>query len=285
VAATAAIEEGAFNESDIIFCENGKYRVANHLLHDAHGYGNLSFVDVFALSSNIGVTKIAQKLGPNTFYKYAQRFRFGMLTGIDLKGEVGGVLKAPYTWSKTSIGAIPIGHEVLVTPLQLACAMAAIANNGVYMKPYIVKNIQDSTGEIIKSFEPQVVDRVMSPETARRLTEILVRVIEKGTGKRALIPGMRVAGKTGTAQKIMNGQYSHNRFYATFIGFAPADNPRLAVAIVIDDPRPQYYGGTVAAPVFKAVVENGLKYLGVSSGLETPPDGTLSKDDEDTIHD
>jgi len=261
VAASAALEEQTFVEDDKIFCENGEYRVANHILHDHHPHGTLSFREVFEVSSNIGVTKIAEKLGADIIYKYAKRFRFGERTQIDLKGEVSGFLRHPSQWSKTSIGAIPIGHEVTSTPLQNVCAIAAVANEGYYMRPYIVKYIKDKKGQIIKSFGPSVVDRVISSDTASRVKDILAGVVENGTGKKASIEGMRVAGKTGTAQKIENGTYSHSRFYATFIGFAPLDNPRLAAIVVFDEPHPQYFGGTVSAPVFKEVVENSLKYL------------------------
>lgn len=261
VAASAAIEEEVFEEGDKIYCERGQYRVGNHILHDHHPLGTLTFTEVIEQSSNIGTTKIAQKLGPENFYKYAKRFRFGMKTNIDLLGEVAGLLKPPAQWSKTSIGAIPIGHEVTVTPLQLVSAISAIANDGVYMRPFVVKYIKDNHDELIKSFEPQVVDRVISEDTAQRITAILTGVVERGTGRRAKIKGVNVAGKTGTAQKVINGEYSHNKFYATFIGFAPAEDPRVAVVVTFDEPHPSHYGGTVAAPVFKEVVTDTLRYL------------------------
>lgn len=267
VTAAAALEEKKFVENAKIFCENGEYRVANHTLHDHHPHGMLTFKEVFEQSSNIGVTKIAQKLSPSVIYQYGRRFRFGIKTDIDLLGEVPGKLKPPSVWSKTSIGAIPIGQEVTVTPLQLVCAMAAIANDGVYMRPFVVKYIKDQKGEIIRAFEPQEVEGVITSETAQRVKEILVGVTENGTGKMAKINGMRVAGKTGTAQKVINGVYSHDHFYATFIGFAPADHPRLAAVVVFDEPHPSYFGGTVAAPVFKEVIENSLKYLSTTETL------------------
>lgn len=261
VAASAALEEDVFKETDKIFCENGEYRVGNHILHDHGSHGSLTFQQVIEQSSNIGTTKVAQKMGPNIFYKYAKRYHFGRKTGIDLLGEVNGVLPHPKQWSKTSIGAVPIGHEVLVTPVQLASAIAAIANDGVYMKPFVVKAIRDNNNQVIKSFEPQVVERVISPQTAERMKAILTGVVERGTGKKAIIPGVKVAGKTGTSQKVVGGQYSHNKFFASFIGFAPVDDPQVAVAVSFDEPHPSYYGGTVAAPVFQEVVSNTLKYL------------------------
>jgi cell division protein FtsI (penicillin-binding protein 3) len=268
IAAAAALEEEAFNEDDIIFCENGEYRVANHILHDHKPHGNLTFTEVFRYSSNIGTTKIAQKLGERTFYKYAKRFPIGRLTGIDLKGEVSGLLKKPSTWSRTTIGALPIGHEVTTTPLQLVSMIATIANDGVLMKPYVVKYIKDEHDEVIESFKPEIIDRVISSNVAKRVTAILTDVVDEGTGRLAQINGVRVAGKTGTAQKVINGRYSNSNFVATFVGFAPADNPRLAIAVVVDDPQPIYYGGTVAGPVVKEILENSLKYLRVQGGQE-----------------
>lgn len=261
VAATAALEEDIFTEEDVIFCENGEYRVGNHILHDHRPHGKLTFKEVFGLSSNIGVTKISEKMGADTLYKYAKRFHFGEKTNVDLYGEVRGIIRKPAMWSKTSIGAIPIGHEILVTPLQLVAALSAVANDGVFMKPYVVKEIRRADGQILKKISPQIVDRVMSSETSRRVTEILVGVVENGTAKKAQIKGVRVAGKTGTAQKVINGLYSHSKFYASFMGFAPADKPRLAAVVVYDEPHPNHFGGTVAAPVFKEVIENSLKYF------------------------
>lgn len=261
VAAAAALEENAFKETDMIFCENGSYKVGNHYLKDHDPLGLLSFQQVIEQSSNIGTTKIAQRLGADVFYNYAHKFRFGFKTGVDMIGEVGGWLKPPSQWSKTSIGAIPIGQEVTVTALQLAGAIAAIANDGVYMKPFIVKEIKDDHDQTIESFEPQILDRVMTPQTAKRVKAILQGVVENGTGKKALIPGVTVGGKTGTAQKVEGGVYSHSKFYASFIGFAPVEDAQLAAVVVYDEPRPAYYGGTVAAPVFQEVVDNSLKYL------------------------
>jgi cell division protein FtsI/penicillin-binding protein 2 len=261
VTAVAALEEGRFSEKDKIFCENGRYKIANNILTDHHPHGMLTFKEIFGFSSNIGVAKIAQQLGADIIYKYGRRLRFGIKTGMDLQGEVSGWLKAPSLWSKTTIGAIPIGYEVTVTSLQLVCMMTAIANKGVYLRPFVVKCIQNSEGQIIKSFEPQMIDHVVSEETARRVTEILKGVVEEGTGQQARIKGVEVAGKTGTARKVIDGSYSQGKYYATFAGFAPADNPRVAVIVVVDEPHSSYFGGTVAAPVFKEVVENTLKYL------------------------
>jgi cell division protein FtsI/penicillin-binding protein 2 len=262
ITASAALEEGGASEQDRFFCENGAYRVANHTLHDHRPHGWLSFREVIEQSSNIGVTKIAQKIGGDLLYKYIKRFGFGAKLNIDLPGEIAGMIKHPEHWSSVSIGAIPIGQEVGVTVLQLASAISVIANQGKLMKPYVVREIQDELGLSIKQFSPQLLSWVVSPHTALRLTEILVGVIENGTGRAARIKDLRVAGKTGTAQKLEpNGRYSHRKFIASFIGFAPADNPRIAVAVTIDEPRPVYFGGVVCAPAFKNICENVLRYL------------------------
>jgi cell division protein FtsI (penicillin-binding protein 3) len=266
VTASAALNEKTFSTTDKIFCENGEYRVANHTLHDVHPYGTLTFLEVIGNSSNIGTTKVAQKLGAQHVYDYAAAFGFGELTQSGIPGEVAGVLKPVTRWSKTSIGAVPIGQEVCVTALQLARAIAAIANNGVLMQPYAVRAVIDRQGEVIKEFGPREVRRVITPETAATMCEILTWVVEKGTGRMAQSPSVRLAGKTGTAQKVEpNGTYSHSKFMASFIGFGPADDPKIAVAVIVDEPHPYYYGGVVSAPVFKAVAEDVLKYLELSS--------------------
>lgn len=261
VPAAAALEEEIYTETDQIYCENGEYRVANHILHDHRPHGTLTFREVFELSSNIGVTKISQKMGPEMIYNYARRFRFGMNTNIELKGEVNGWLKKPSEWSKTTIGAIPIGHEVTVTPMQLLGAISVIANDGFYMRPHILKYVKDKHGQIIKSVQPEILDRVISERTAQRVKDILIGVIEEGTAKKSKIEGVKVAGKTGTAQKVIDGKYSHSKFYALFVAFAPADDPQLACVVIFDEPHPSYFGGTVSAPVAREVIENSLKYL------------------------
>ena len=174
--------------------------------------------------------------------------------------------------SKTSIGAVPIGQEVTVTPIQLMGAITAIANDGIYMRPFVVKYIKDSQGRTIFAHSPQILDKVISKVTSKRMKAILKGVVDEGTGTKAAIVGVTVAGKTGTAQKVVSGIYSHAHFYATFAGFAPAENPLLACVVVFDDPHPAYYGGTVAAPVFSEVVGDSLKYLNTQREPATDED-------------
>jgi cell division protein FtsI (penicillin-binding protein 3) len=266
VTATGALEENITNEDEIFFCENGKYLVGNHILKDAHPKGRLTFRQVIEQSSNIGTVKVAQRMGPDKVYEYAHRFHFGQRTNIGMTGEVGGWLKATNRWSKTSIGAIPIGQEVTVTAVQLAVAIAGIANDGVLMKPYFIRYVRDPNGVIIEENKPQVTGRVMKPETARRLRSILQGVVDNGTAQMARMKDITSGGKTGTAQKVVNGRYSHSKFVASFIGFAPVEDPKLAVVVTVDEPHPAYYGGVVSGPVFKEVVENSMKYLSGKKG-------------------
>ncbi len=265
VTAAAAMEELDIDEKkDKIFCEKGAYKITKHTLHDHRPHGWLSFKDVFVVSSNIGVAKIAKKLGNEQLYRYVRKFGFGQRLGINLPGEIAGIIRRPKDWSKLSIAMVPMGQEVGVTALQLATALSAVANNGTMMKPYVVKKIQDKYGSTIESYSPQVLSQVISPETSERVTKILTEVVDKGTGKQARIKGVRVAGKTGTAQKVeSNGRYSHDKFIASFIAFAPADDPQLVVVFVVDNPRGQYFGGVVSAPAVKNICENTLKYLQV----------------------
>ncbi len=268
VTASCALEKGVVAFQDKFFCENGKYWIAGHVLHDHEPYGTLTFKEVIEKSSNIGTVKVAQKLAPRDLYNYVKGFGFGQLTGIDLKGEVGGKTYPPEKWSKATISALPIGQEVTVTAIQLASAMSAIANGGNLMKPWIVREIIDEKGEVIASFEPTVIRRVLSEDTTRKMKEILQGVIETGTATLGKLETYTAGGKTGTAQKIdPAGGYSHSKFVGSFVGFAPVNDPKIVVAVCLDEPHPQYYGGTVSAPVFKKVAEDTLRYMGVQSDL------------------
>ena len=262
VTASAALEEKKVVEEDKFFCENGSYKVSTHILHDHRPHGWLKFREVIEQSSNIGTTKVAQILGAGLIYRYVRLFGFGSKLGIDLYGEISGAIKEPRFWSKLSIAAVPIGQEVGVTTLQLVSAVSTIANGGQLMKPYLVKEIRVRHGETIKENSPLLIRKAISIDTANRMKKILTGTVEEGTGKLAQLPGFSAAGKTGTAQKLEpNGAYSHNKFIASFIGFAPAEDPLIAMAIVIDEPHPYYFGGVVAAPVFKNVAGDVLRYL------------------------
>lgn len=262
----AALEEKKFTINDMIFCENGSYRVGNHVVHDAHPHGWLSFQDVLKVSSNIGATKIGKKVGPKTFYNYIKNFGFGKETNIDLPGEVGGVVWSYHRWGEIEASNICFGQGVSVTAIQLASALGAIANDGRLMKPYVVRRILDQKGNPVKEFSPQVVRQVISPETARVMRQLLSRVTETGgTATQAAIEGIQVGGKTGTAQKVSQEtkHYAPGKYISTFMGFLPAENPSLVILVVLDEPKGSHYGGVVCAPIFKGIAEQTLSILGV----------------------
>ncbi len=264
ITASVALEENIVSTDEVFFCENGEYRISRHTLHDHKPHGNLTFVEVIEKSSNIGVVKIAQKIGEKTLYEYVKKFGFGQRTGIDLPGETKGFFRPLENWSKLSISAIPIGHEIGVSTIQMARAMAAVVNGGYLIKPHIVKEIIDNNDEIIESFKNERPQSVISEKTSATMREILKGVVENGTGRRAKIKGYEVGGKTGTAQKIdSTGRYSHEKYIASFIGFTPVEDPQFVIAVVFDEPRPYYYGGLVSAPVFKEIAEKILKYMNV----------------------
>lgn len=267
VVAAAAIEEHVVKPNTMVFGEHGRMTIANTVIHDHEKLGWVSFSQVIQKSSNIGAAKTGMALGEQRLHRYLQTFGFGQKTEIDLPGEGAGLVKRPKDWGRRSVASISMGQEIGVTPLQMVSAIAALANEGVLMKPYVVSEIRGPEGHLLKRVSPQVRRRVVSPETAHTVTKILEGVVTDGTGGKAAIPGFRVAGKTGTAQKIdpRTGSYSVSRFVTSFAGYVPADNPRLAMLVVIDEPQGDAWGGTVAAPVFSRVGEQVLNYLGVGS--------------------
>jgi cell division protein FtsI (penicillin-binding protein 3) len=240
------------------------------VLHDVHPYGVLSVNDIIGKSSNIGSTKIAMRLGAEAYHRYLKAFGFGEKTGIDLPGEAVGMLRPVAKWSGRSIASVAIGQEVSVTALQMASAFAAAINGGTLWRPHVARELVSPEGAVIKRFEPQKVRQVISPATSRQVVETLVHVVEEGTGKAAAVEGYSVGGKTGTAQKYdpQLKTYSGHKYVASFVGFAPARDPRLVVLVIIDEPHGSIYGGSVAAPVFKRVVQRTLRYLNVPP--ETP---------------
>ena len=264
VTASAALEEKIVGLKDKFYCENGAWKHAGgKILHDHKPHGWLTFREVIEKSSNIGTVKVGLKLGQDDLYAYIKKFGFGDLSGVDLPGEVPGFIRRPSQWSGTSMYAIPMGQEVTVTPIQMACAMSVIANGGRLVRPRIIESIQDRHGEIIKEYKPQEVRRVLSESTAATMRDILSGVVLDGTGQLAKVEGYTVGGKTGTSQKIENGAYSHSKFIGSFIGFAPVEDPRIVVVVMLDQPHPLYYGGVVAAPVFSRVARDALRYMDI----------------------
>lgn len=262
IAASAALEEEVVELEDTFYCEEGEWRIGSRILHDHKPHGDLTFREVILLSSNIGTAKVASLFGEEKMYEYMRAFGFYERTGVDLPGEVSGINRPLSQWSRVSMLALPMGHEVTATVAQLACAISVIANNGTLVRPRIVKEIVDDNGTVVKRIPPRTRRRVLSPETVAKMRAILMGVVQEGTGGMARCDEFTVGGKTGTAQKIeADGTYSHRKFIASFIGFAPVERPTLAVVVSVDEPRPVYYGGVVAAPVFRAVVDASLKYL------------------------
>jgi cell division protein FtsI (penicillin-binding protein 3) len=239
--------------------------VGGRRIKDAHRHGVLSFHEVIQKSSNVGTIKTAMLLGKSRVYEYVRKFGFGDKTGIDLQGEVSGLVKHVDRWSGMSIGAIAIGQEIGVTPLQILRAYAAVANGGFLVTPHVVKEIRTPEGEVLLQ-SPIKTERIISEETARAFREILKTVTEEGgTAREAAVEGNRVAGKTGTAQLIdpKTKRYSTTKFVSSFVGFVPADSPRIAMIVVVKEPKGAIYGGTVAGPVFRQIADQSLAYLSV----------------------
>jgi cell division protein FtsI (penicillin-binding protein 3) len=263
VAASAALEENVARVTDMFHCENGFVVRSGRRLRDHHPYGLLSFVQVIEKSSNIGTAKIAGRLSDDQLYTYIRRFGFGEKSLVNLPGEEDGMIRPPKKWTKPTHDSLAFGQEVTVTPLQLLTAYAAMANGGWLMRPRVVEHIVQS--EEFQFFAPHARNRVLSPSTLERMNEILVGVVERGTGKQAAVEGYTVAGKTGTAQKVEHGTYSHSKVLASFVGYVPAEAPQLAIVVMVDEPRLAKWGGEAAAPVFKRVAQQALYYLQVPS--------------------
>jgi cell division protein FtsI (penicillin-binding protein 3) len=275
----AALEENVVAPNTRFYCEQGKITIASDIIHDhdAKEYGDLTVSDIVVLSSNIGAYKIGKTLGYKRFTEYLNNFGFGKVTGIELIGERNGFVRPVRSAKEIDQANAYFGQGLTTTSLQIAVAMAAIANGGKLMRPYIVKQITDPSGHIIKETYPQMVRRVISPATAKRVTQILEDVVsEKGTGPLAAIDGYRVAGKTGTSQKVdpKTKRYSRKDYVAVFVGFAPANEPKIVVLVMIDEPRRSKSGGIVAGPVFRDVGAWTLNSLHINpeirtAGLET----------------
>jgi cell division protein FtsI (penicillin-binding protein 3) len=272
IMAAAALEEGVVRPQDRVFGENGAITVANTTIHDWKRYGWLTFTEVLQNSSNVGSIKVGLSLGKERYYKYITGFGFGAPTGVGLPGESRGQLRPPRQWSGLSLASMSIGQEISVTALQMVTAFAAVANGGRLMQPQIVRAVLDAQGRESRGFEPRAVRQVVSPETARTLTDIMTTVVREGTGHAAAIPGYDVAGKTGTAQKLdpATRRYSHAPGVLSFAGFVPADEPRLAILVMLDEPKNEKWGSEAAAPIFAAIAREALRSLNVPPRDTTP---------------
>jgi cell division protein FtsI (penicillin-binding protein 3) len=267
VSAAAALNEHKVRLDTTIFCENGLWNFGGRPLHDHRAYGELSVRDILVKSSNIGAAKLAISIGEQKFYEYIRRFGFGERTGIELPGEIGGVIRPPQSWSRISITRIPMGHEVAVTPLQMTSAMATIANAGKLVTPRIVKSITAEEGRTVSTFSPVVLRQVISPETAAQIGNALRGVVsDRGTAAAAAVPGFAISGKTGTAQKVdPKGGYEHGKYVVSFTGYLPSEHPEFVGLVVLDDAhttKPELnYGGLVAGPIFSRIAEKAARYL------------------------
>jgi cell division protein FtsI (penicillin-binding protein 3) len=268
VTLAAALETNTFSPTDRIFGENGAYRVdAHRTIHEAEGhrFGWLTLREAFAHSSNICMVKVAREVGSQRFYETARSFGFGVFTGVDLPAEDRGLLLDPRRWLPIHFANLAFGQGILVNPLQVVCAYAAVANGGQLLRPQVVERIVDENGTTLKRCAPDTVRRVVSQRTAQVMTDLLVGVVEEGTGRGARIAGLPIAGKTGTAQKVdpHTHGYAPGKTVASFVGFLPASEPSLVIMVVVDEPAGGLTGGVVCAPVFRRVVE---KILAVPNG-------------------
>ncbi|HVZ19003.1 MAG TPA: penicillin-binding protein 2, partial [Terriglobales bacterium] len=273
---SAAMNEGLVKPSDSVDCQGGVINVNGLRIHDLHKLGTVSMVEAFAKSSDVAAVKTGLKLGDDRFYKYIRDYGFGQQTGIELPGETRGLSKPPNRWSKVSIGAMSIGQEIGVTPVQVVSMISSIANDGVYTPPRIVAGITKANPSAPQTiaFRPPASHRVISTMTAAQMRQMMEQVVLFGTARRAILDGYTSAGKTGTAQKVdpATGRYSKTKYVASFAGFAPVNNPAISVVVVLDSAVGLHQGGQVSAPVFARIAQQVLAYMHV------PHDADLKRD-------
>ncbi|MCZ6864376.1 MAG: penicillin-binding transpeptidase domain-containing protein [Candidatus Dadabacteria bacterium] len=277
--ASSALDDKKVNPNSKFNCENGRRKIGSAVIRDIKPRGTLTVAEIVKYSSNIGASKIGELLGRDKYYKYLNKFGFGKTTGIGLPGESSGILAAPRKWGPIELATISFGQGISVTSLQLVTALSAIANGGYLMKPYVIEKIVGPDGNVIEQNSPEVVTRAISYDTSYQMKQIMQGVVENGTGKKAQIPGFSVAGKTGTAQipNPKSGGYYSNRYIASFIGFAPVEDPEIVMVVVVEAPRKKTHGGSVAAPIFKQIAEKVLFHMGISPkkvlvGMTVMPD-------------
>lgn len=261
VAAAASIETGVVAMDDSIDTNPGWIVRYGRTVRDTHPHGTITFSDVIALSSNVGFALVTENLDPGAFYQYARNLGFGQITGVDLPGEVGGRLKKPSTWSGTTLSAMSRGYEIEVTPLQLLSAYSALANGGLLVRPHIVLELRDVMDRITWRAPQDSIRRAFSRETAETLLPAFEDVVNAGTAQNAIVDGLRIAGKTGTAKKTRDGRYEDGAYRATFVGFYPVESPVVAMIVVMDEPQSSIYGGSVSAPVFRRITERWMGTL------------------------
>ena len=263
IASSAVLNEGIMSPESTVFCENGRYRLSNgRIIRDVSGKGWLTLEEVLHKSSNIGMIKVVKELGYENFRNYIEKYGFGKATGVDLPYEHNGSLYAVKHWDTHSLGAVPFGQGIMVTPLQMVSALNVIANDGKLLRPHITREIRDSSGKVIEKKYPIEVQQVLRPRVAKQMAAILVGVVEGGSGRRARVEGYRVAGKTGTAQKAEK----HGKGYAgkeimSFMGFLPAENPMVSIIVMLDEPKGARFSGQIAGPLFQKIAAQTIQYL------------------------
>lgn len=270
VTASAAIEEGLITPNDLIDCAPGSISFGSRVIRDTHPHGLLPFIDVIAQSSNVGAIKVGQRLGPERLSRYVNRFGFGQVLAPDFRGASPGIVWNPAQLDPGALASVSMGYQVGVTPLQMATAVSVVANGGELVEPRVVRAfVRNGRREPVPR---KVLRRAITPETAASLTEIMEAVVERGTAKKlANLEGYTVAGKTGTASKIVNGHYSKVDYNASFVGFVPSRDPALVIVVVIDSPHAKgYYGATVSGPVFRRIAEAALQHLGIGPTVNPP---------------
>jgi len=265
ITTSAVLGEKVVSLNDRFF-DPGAVEVQGRHIHcwKAGGHGSQTFQEVVENSCNVGFVNAGLKLGSDSFYKYLDAFGMGQLTNIDLAGEAKGIIIKKSKVQPLDIATMSMGQSIAVTPIQLITALSAVANDGQRLRPQIVREVRTKDGEIIRGFQPDIVSQVIDKQTAQEVKKVLESVVENGTGKGAYLEGFRIAGKTGTAQKVGEGGYMAGKYIASFAGFTPADNPQIAMLVIIDEPIGMYYGGVIAAPAFAAVMKDILQYLKVT---------------------
>jgi len=275
VVVSGALNDGVVHLNDTFNCEEGHFAFAGRVLHDHEPFGILTTKNIITKSSNIGAAKIGIRLGPDRLFDYATKYGFGEHTGVPLPGEVNGILYPVKKWTKVSIAQIPMGQGVAVTRLQMLMAMSAIANDGWLMRPMLVNRLEDRGGNVVQQYAPQRARQVISAAADKQMLEALKTVVSpEGTAPGAAMDDYTVAGKTGTAQKVGPAGYEKGKYFASFIGFFPADDPQLCISVVMDEPKEGYYGGQVCGPVFREIAERCASYLNIPPDKPSGPANT-----------
>jgi cell division protein FtsI (penicillin-binding protein 3) len=279
VTASAAVEEGLMRTGDLINCSPGYITFGPRMIRDTHEYGVLPFIDVIAKSSNVGAIKVGMKVGPERLVRYVNRFGFGQTLAPDFRGENPGIVWDATNLDASALASVSMGYQVGVTPLQMASAVSAVANGGELVEPHVVRAF--IKGGRREEVPRRVIRRSIAPETAATVTEIMEAVVERGTAKNfAQMDGYTVAGKTGTASKVVNQHYSRSDYNASFVGFVPSRTPAVVIVVVIDSPHAKgYFGAVVSAPVFKRIADATLRHLGIGPNLNPPPPVIVARHD------